>query len=53
MQMGGGFLVTAGLLGGAIVGTMLGQSSAGLVVGLILGVAGAVLLGVWDARRKR
>ena len=52
MQVGGGIFLAVGLLGGAIVGTLLGQPSKGLVFGLAVGIACAVALSLWDARRR-
>ena len=53
MQKGGGILVAVGLLGGAIVGQQFGESSIGIIAGLVLGLVGAAILAVWDSRRKR
>ena len=52
MQIGGGILVAAGLFGGVVIGSMFGQSSVGLVVGLVLGLAAALLVGWWANRGR-
>ena len=48
---GGGCLIAAGVIIGPIVGVMFGQTSLGMVIGLGLGIAGAVLVFVLDRRR--
>lgn len=48
---GGGCLIAAGLLLGPMVGVAIGQVSAGLVVGGLLGVAAALLLLLLDRQR--
>lgn len=48
-RMAGGIFLALGPIGGAIVGSLLGQPSAGFLAGLVLGVAAALL--VWLARR--
>ena len=53
MQMGGGVLVAIGLLGGAATGVAFGEGSIGMVAGLVLGLVAALLVGWWDARRRR
>ncbi len=50
-QRGGGFLITIALLVGAVVGTIYGEPSIGLVAGLGLGVFGAVLVWLYDRSR--
>lgn len=48
---GGGCLIAMGLVLGPVAGWMLGQVSAGLLVGGALGVVAAVILAVVDRRR--
>lgn len=48
---GGGCLIAAGLIIGPIIGLTFGETSLGMVIGLGVGVVGAVLLFVWDRRR--
>ena len=48
---GGGCLVAAGLVIGPVVGLLFGQTSLGLVIGLGVGAAAAVLLTIADRRR--
>ncbi len=48
---GGGFLIAAGVLVGAVGGIIAGESSAGFVVGLAVGIAAALLLWRRDKRR--
>jgi hypothetical protein len=52
-QRGGGFLITIALLVGAVVGTIYGEPSIGLVAGLGVGVFGAVLVWLYDRARSR
>lgn len=51
VPMGGGILIAAGLVLGPIIGMMFGETSIGLVAGLVLGVVGAVALTIADRRR--
>jgi uncharacterized membrane protein len=51
-RVGGGILVAIGLIAGAVIGVIYGQSSAGLIAGLVLGLIGAGLVALWDARRR-
>jgi len=48
---GGGIFMAVGTLGGAILGGLLGQPSAGLLIGLASGVGIGVIL--WLADRAR
>lgn len=41
----GGFILAVGIIGGAIVGGLLGQPSAGLLIGLVLGTL--IALALW------
>ena len=47
-QRGGGVLIAAGLLIGPIIGLFFGQTSAGLLIGLGLGVVAALVMAVRD-----
>jgi mannose/fructose/N-acetylgalactosamine-specific phosphotransferase system component IIC len=47
---GGGCLIAAGLILGPIVGLMVGQVSAGLVAGGLLGVFAAIWMTLADRR---
>ena len=49
----GGIFIAIGLLGGAIIGTLKGQSSIGMVTGLGLGILAAVLVWLYDRTRRR
>jgi uncharacterized membrane protein len=46
----GGCLIAGGIMLGAIIGVMIGESSAGLLIGLGIGVAGAVAMVLMDRR---
>ena len=48
----GGIFIAIGLLGGAIIGTLKGQSSIGMVAGLGLGILAAVLVWLYDRARR-
>ena len=48
----GGIFIAIGMLGGAIVGVIMDQPSAGMVIGLGLGIAAAVLVWFIDSRSK-
>ena len=52
-RIGGGILVAIGLIAGALIGVIYGQPSAGLLTGLVVGLIGAGLVALWDARRRR
>jgi len=49
--MAGGFLIAAGVIGGAIIGIVRGEPSAGVVIGIAVGVAAAILVWLVDRRR--
>lgn len=51
-SMAGGIFIAIGMLAGAIVGVMINQPSAGMVVGLGLGIAVAVVIWLVDSKRK-
>lgn len=48
--MAGGIFIGLGTIGGAVVGAIIGEPSAGLVGGLVLGFAGAGLTWLKDRR---
>lgn len=48
----GGIFIAIGMLGGAIVGVIMDQPSAGMVIGLGAGIAAAVLVWFIDSRSK-
>lgn len=50
---GGGVLVALGMTTGAIVGVLLNQGSAGVLVGTALGLVAALVFARRDARRHR
>lgn len=50
-SQGGGFLIAAAVLIGAVGGVIAGQPSVGFVIGITVGVAGALLLWWRDRRR--
>jgi uncharacterized BrkB/YihY/UPF0761 family membrane protein len=47
----GGFLLAAGIIGGAVVGGLMGQPSAGLLAGGALGAL--ITLALWLKDRRR
>lgn len=47
----GGVLLAAGILGGVVIGSVLGQPSIGFLAGLGIGLAGVAL--IWAGDRKR
>ena len=47
----GGIFIAIGMLGGAIVGVIMDQPSAGMVIGLGAGIAAAVLVWFIDSKR--
>lgn len=47
----GGALLAAGILGGVVIGSVLGQPSIGFLAGLGIGLAAVAL--VWAGDRKR
>ncbi len=53
MQIGGGFILVITLLAGAGIGVHYGQGSAGIVIGLVVGLIGAGLVAWRDSRRRR
>ena len=51
-KFAGGIFIAIGMLGGAIVGVLLDQPSAGMVIGLGLGIAAAALTWFIDSKRS-
>lgn len=51
-MQGGGVLIAMALIIGAIVGTIYGEPSIGLVIGLGAGILLAILLWLRDKRRR-
>lgn len=51
LARGGGCLIAAGLILGPTLGLMVGQTSAGLVIGGVIGVVAAIVLTFVDSRR--
>ena len=49
----GGVLLAAGILGGVVIGSALGQASIGLLAGLGIGLAAVVSVWYGDRRRRR
>lgn len=49
---GGGCLIAAGLIIGPALGLMVGQTSAGLVIGGLVGIAAAIALAFADGRKS-
>ncbi|GGD98556.1 hypothetical protein GCM10011529_00740 [Polymorphobacter glacialis] len=49
--LGGGCLIAAGLVLGPVLGLLFNQTSLGLILGAVIGVAAAVILTVLDKRR--
>jgi hypothetical protein len=47
----GGIFIAVGMLGGAVVGVIMDQPSAGMVIGLGLGIAAAVITWLIDSKR--
>lgn len=50
-RLAGGIFIAIGMLGGAIVGVIVDQPSAGMVIGLGLGVAAATVTWLIDSKR--
>ncbi len=46
MQRGGGVFIAIGAIGGAAAGVVIGQSTIGILVGVALGIAAAILIGL-------
>lgn len=50
-KLAGGIFVAIGMLGGAAVGVVMDQPSAGMVIGFGLGIAAAAITWLIDSRR--
>ncbi len=50
-RLAGGIFIAIGMLGGAVVGVFVDQPSAGMVIGLGIGIAAAALTWLIDSRR--
>ncbi len=48
----GGIFIAVGMLGGAVVGVIMDQPSAGMVIGLGLGIAAAAITWLVDSKRN-
>lgn len=48
---GGGCMIAAGAMIGPIVGLAFGETSIGLIVGVAIGIAGAITLTIFDRQR--
>lgn len=53
MQIGGGIFLCISLLAGFLVGVRAGQGTIGMLIGFGVGLLGAILIGVWDDRRRK
>ena len=47
----GGIFIAVGMLGGAVVGVIMDQPSAGMVIGLGLGIVAAAITWLVDSKR--
>lgn len=52
-RLGGGALLAAAILLGAIVGILAGEPSIGVLAGFAVGIVAAVLIWLWDRSRRR
>lgn len=52
-DIGGGVVLMVALLAGALIGMSFGEPSLGLLIGLAVGLAGALVINRRDARRRR
>jgi hypothetical protein len=50
-RLAGGVFIAIGMLGGAIIGVIMDQPSAGMVIGLGVGIAAAAITWLIDSRR--
>ena len=50
-RLAGGIFIAIGMLGGAVVGVVVDQPSAGMVIGLGIGIAAAAITWLIDSRR--
>jgi hypothetical protein len=50
-KLAGGIFVAIGMLGGAVVGVIMDQPSAGMVIGLGLGIVAATITWWIDSKR--
>jgi hypothetical protein len=50
-SMAGGVFILIGLLGGVIIGAVYNQPSAGMVIGMGIGIATATLIWLIDSKR--
>ncbi len=51
-MMAGGVFIAIGMLAGAGFGVYIGQPSAGMMLGLIMGISAAVLVWLFDRARR-
>ena len=52
-QTGGGIFLCIALLAGFVIGVRAGEGTAGMLIGLGTGLLGAILIGLWDDRRRK
>ncbi len=53
MQVGGGIFLCIALLAGFLIGVRMHEGTLGMLIGFGVGLLGAVLIGVWDDRRRK
>jgi peptidoglycan biosynthesis protein MviN/MurJ (putative lipid II flippase) len=51
-MIAGGVFIAIGMLLGAVFGIYIGQPSAGMVMGLVMGISAAILVWLFDRARR-